>query len=46
MIVYYIYLDLTTARLARIGTQKVIPTPDFRISPGARKHRNTQDNEE
>ena len=22
----------------RLGTNKVIPTPDFRISPGERKH--------
>ena len=26
------------------GTQKVIPTPDFRIYPGARKYRKTQEN--
>ena len=29
-----------------IGIQKVIPTPDFRISPGGRKHRKTQENRE
>ena len=29
-----------------IGTQTIIPAPDFRIFPGGRKHRNTQDNEE
>ena len=29
-----------------LGTPKVIPTPDFRISPGGRKHRKTQENRE
>jgi hypothetical protein len=27
-----------------LGTQKVIPTPDFRISPAGRKYRKTQEN--
>ena len=31
---------------AIVGTPKVIPTPDFRISPGGRKHRKTQENRE
>ena len=30
----------------RLGTQNDIPTPDFRISPGERKHREAQQNEE
>ena len=32
--------------MRNLGIQTVIPTPDFRISPGGRKHRKTQDNDE
>ena len=31
---------------ALLGTRKVIPTPDFRISPDGRKHRGAQENKE
>ena len=30
---------------AAVGTQNVVPTPDFRIFPGGKNHRKTQDNE-
>ena len=36
----------TSVIIKAIGTPKVIPTADFRISPGGRKHRKTKDNEE
>ena len=36
----------TTTKTNDIGTPKVIPTPDFRISPGGRTHRKTQENRE
>ena len=37
-------VPILTVRI--IGTKKVVPTPDFRISPGGRKDRKIQDNEE
>ena len=43
--VYYYYI-LYVLGCDSTGTPKVIPTPDFRISPGGRKHRKTQDNRE